>query len=990
MPQREASVRGDDAPAIRLDLRNEWACLGDRRVELTPREFAVLRMLVERAGQLVTKEALLAAVWSDAVVSEAALTSCIRDLRRALADCSRAPRYIETVHRRGFRFIARVAESTPVVAPSDPRHGVAARRPTLVGRAAELARLRGHYEAAAAGQRQVVFVTGEAGIGKTALVEAFLGELGAGVRVGRGQCIEQFGAGEAYLPVLDALARLGRAAGGEALVATLERHAPAWLAHLPGLLGDDALAAVQRRADATTRDRTLRELIEAFDVLAAETPLVLVLEDLHWSDSATIELLAMLARRSEFARLLILGTYRPADAVATAHPLRAAAQELRVHGRCAEVALDFLDEGAIGDYLAGRFAGASFPSRFAGVLHANTSGNPLFLVNVIDDLVERGQLREDGGRWALTVSPESVASTVPRTLWEMVERQIERLAPPEREVLTAASVAGSEFSAAVLHGEPSEPRAAEESCESLARQGRFLRAAGVAEWPDGTVAARYAFIHALYRNVLYERIPIGHRVDLHRRLGARLERAHGTRAAEIAGELAMHFEQGRDLERAVRFRRAAADAALRRHAHCEAADHAGRALELLAALPESPAAIEQELSLQMIRGAALISMGWAAPEVGRTYARASELCARVGLAPQCFPVLIGLFGFSITRADVTGARALAGQMREMAAKADDAALQLWAHTAAGMVGFFEGEISGALDQMERASAIYDPARHSPSWLPAYWGGQDVGVNLAVHTAWMHWIRGFADRAAAGMGDALARARTLEHPYSLAFACHFAASFHECRGEVDAVRALEQEPIVCSTSPDLAMLATLRAVHRGWLRCQEGAGQAGVDEIRSGIAAYRGTGSEFGVPTYLALLAEACGRAGRPADGLAALADARDAAERGGAHYWDAELRRLEGTLRLQARPGHADAEAEACFRAAIGIARRQGARLLELRATTDLGRLWQRRGRAREAARSLSAALSGLVEGHGTRDLREARALCESLEGHRAGAPRPG
>lgn len=324
-------------PAVRLDLANEWAWCGDRRLRLTPRAFAVPRLLVERAGTLVTRDDLLGAVWRDAVVSDAAIDSCIRDLRRALGDRSDAPRYIQTVHRRGFRFVGPVeppagspppATTSPRTVPApgllQPGHGdgPAARsgRPdlsdpppktaALVGRDAPLGRLRLALERAVAGQRQLVFVSGEAGIGKTALVEAFAADIGGdGVRVGRGQCVEHYGAGEPYLPVLEALGRLGRAAEGEQLVEALMRHAPTWLVELPGLLGDADLEAAQRRAQGTSRERMLRELVEALEALTADAPLVLILEDLHWSDSATIDLLGMLARRREPARLLVVATY---------------------------------------------------------------------------------------------------------------------------------------------------------------------------------------------------------------------------------------------------------------------------------------------------------------------------------------------------------------------------------------------------------------------------------------------------------------------------------------------------------------------------------------------------------------------------------------------------------------------------------------------------------------------------------------------------------
>jgi DNA-binding winged helix-turn-helix (wHTH) protein len=601
-----------DSPAVRIDPETGWAWRGDERLDLAPKAFAVLCHLIQRPEHLVTKDELLAAAWGDTVVGEATLTSCIRDLRKALDDSSRAPRYIETVHRRGFRFIGPVG--APRASPP-PRPASSPPASMLVGRDADLARLDALLATAVGGQRRVVFVTGEAGIGKTTLVEAFIARMNNAedIHVGRGQCVEQYGASEPYLPLLEALGRMGREPRGDALRRVLRQYAPTWLVQLPALLADEEIEAVQRRAQGTTRERMLRELIEALDAFGTDAPLVLVLEDLHWSDAATIDLVAMIARRRDPAPLLVVATYRPADVAALAHPLKPVQQELRVHGHCEELALDFLGEAAVGEYLARRFPGASFSPDVARVLHENTSGNPLFLVNVVDDLVAQGHVREDDGRWTLSIPLERVAAGVPHTLSQMIEKQIDRLAPREQAVLAVASVAGADFSAALSAADGIDPRDGERSCEALARRGQFLRAAGPAEWPDGTVAGRYAFIHAMYRSVLYERIPIGHRVGLHLRIGARLERAHGARAGEIAGELAMHFEHGRDFARAVHYRRHAAEMALRQHGYREAVDHAKHGLGMLAALPESPERNRQEIEIQTVLGAATLARAISAP-----------------------------------------------------------------------------------------------------------------------------------------------------------------------------------------------------------------------------------------------------------------------------------------------------------------------------------------------------------------------------------------
>jgi predicted ATPase/DNA-binding winged helix-turn-helix (wHTH) protein len=983
--------RGDVPPAVRIEPANEWAWCGERRLELTPKAFAVLRYLVARAGRLITKDDLLTTVWRDAVVSDAALTSCIRDLRRALRDSSQTPRYIETVHRRGFRFIGPHAVSTaepalhPAPAPTD-----------LVGRDAELARLRDLFARGMTGRRQLIFVTGEPGIGKTALVEAFLAEIGGRetLAIGRGQCIEHYGAGEAYLPLLEALGRLGRAPRGERVVQALARYAPTWLTQLPALLADEELEAVQRRAQGATRDRMLREMVEALDALSVDEPLVLLLEDLHWSDASTIDLLARWAGRREPARLLVLGTYRPADIAAASHPLRTVKQQLQIHAHCEELPLAFLDEVAVSAYLARRFSRHGLPPELARVVHRMTGGNPLFVVNVVDDWIAQGQVSETDGTWALTVPVEDVAAAGSRTLGQMVDKQVERLAADEQAVLAVASVAGAEFSAGIVDAGGIDAHTAELVCETLARRGQFLRAAGVAEWPDGTVAGRYAFIHALYQQALYARVPMGERVALHRSTGERLERGYGARAGDIAGELAMHFEQGRDAERAVRYRRHAGEHALGQHAYREAADHAKRALTALADWPVSSHRTRQELALQVLLGAALTpTYGYAVPDVARAYARARELCVAAGDTALQFPVLIGLGRFYLVRGELDTARAIASELLTTAEAMADIAPRLAGHNAVGVVSFYSGDFAAALAHLEEGIALYDPNAHGPMRSPVFQLGQDPGVSCTTHAAMALWMLGYPERAATRSREAIALAHTLDHPFSVSYACHFAAGLHQWRRDRRAMQHVEDEARPLDAEHGFGLFETAGAIQRGWLSARDGHERDAVAQMREGIAHHRAIGAEVLVPAFLGLVAEVHVRLGQRDEGLAAVSEAFAAAQQTGQHYWEAELHRLRGALSLQAGVGGAPAhQAESCFRQALDLARRQQAKSLELRAATSLSRLWADQRRTDEARALLSDVYAWFTEGFDTPDLADARVLLEALgrsAGGRARRARP-
>jgi predicted ATPase len=844
-------------------------------------------------------------------------------------------------------------------------------------RRAELARLHELLGRAMDRQRQLVFVTGEPGIGKTALVEAFLSGTGLmeTLRIGRGQCVEQYGAGEAYLPVLEALGRLGRDPRGDQLVQILKQHAPTWLAQLPALLSDEDLEAVQRRAQGATRERMLRELVEGLDILTVDSPLVLVLEDLHWSDSATIDLLAMLARRREASRLLVIGTYRSADVAVTEHPLKATKHELELHGQCEEIPLEFLSVSAVAEYLSRRFAQPEWPSDLARALHRRTDGNPLFLVNTIDDLIVRGQLHEVDGQWVLSVPVEDLARDAPETLWQMVEQQIERLTPDEQAMLAVASVAGAEFSAAVAMSDSIGVREGERRCAALARRGEFLRTTGVAEWPDGTVAGRYAFIHSLYQRVLYARIPFGHRVGLHLRTGERLEQGYGQRAGEIAGELAMHFAEGRDFARAARYHHQAGEIALRQHGYREAADHLTRALDLLKSLPDSQERARQELTLYVMLGSALTAVkGHAGREVEQAYARARELCEQVDDVPRLFPVLLALGWFYLIRGSQDAARDVGRRLLGMAETTRDAAIFLGAHHALGVGCFYGGEFETAVAHLERGMELYDPAAHSPTRSAAFRLNVDSGLSCTLHGAWALWALGYPARAVARMQEALELAPLIDHPFSLAHGHRFAAAFHQSLRSRAASHEQVERSVALSTEHGFGAVLIAANFHRGWLLAREGREEDGLALMRAWVAACREIRSECLLPGYLAWLAEMYGDIGRPQEGLDLVDEALATGTRSGNHYWTAELYRLRGALT------GTEKDAESSFVEAIAIARRQRAKSFELRAATSLSRLWGRQGKTREAHALLAEAYAWFTEGFDTADLTDARALLEELE----------
>ncbi len=576
----------------------------------------------------------------------------------------------------------------------------------------------------------------------------------------------------------------------------------------------------------------------------------------------------MLARRREPARLLVLGTDRPVEVIVSGHPLKVLKQELARHGQCADLALEGLSEAAVAEYLAVRFPGGDWPE-LARVIHRRTEGQPLFMVNVGKELMARGMLVEQAGRWEWKGSTEAVEEVAPESLRSMIAGQFERLSLKEQRVLEVGSVAGVEFSAAaVAAGLRADGVKVEGSCEGLVR-GQWLRAAGMAEWPDGTVAARYGFLHALYPEALYHRLAPARRVELHRRLGARGEAAYGEQAAEIAAELALHFERGRDSGRAIRYLRQAAETASRRCGYREAIGHLARGLELLQSLPDTAERSRQELDFQLALGPAWMAIkGYASPEVGETYTRARALCRQVGEAPQLFSVLCGLWVSHFVRAEHPRARALGEQLLDLAQSLHDPALLLEAHVALGAGLLHMGEPNAARSHLEQGIALYDPEQHRSR---AFLYGQDPGVAGLSNCSMALWLLGYPDQALKRSREAIALAEECAHPFSLAFALCFVAWLQQFCREWRATIERAEATIALSTEQGFVIWLEMGVILRGRALAEQGQEREGMAQMHQGLLAYSTIGTGLLRPHFLGLLAEVYEKAGQIEEWLAVLA-----------------------------------------------------------------------------------------------------------------------
>ncbi len=621
----------------RLDRDQRLLFRGSEIIPLAPRLYDTLLALVESGGRVADKEDLLRRVWQDAFVEEGSLARNVSTLRKLLGEGPRDHKYIVTVPKRGYRFVAALAtpraldqqeagagsmSSGPASAQistgegndttsstSDPASE--GRPQNFVGRDLEMKRLEGHFESMLAGNGKLVFLTGEAGMGKSSLAERFINSIHPRhpeLRVATGRSVEQYGPGESYLPFLDALSGLLREHGDQ-IRNQLRRQAPTWCLQLPAFNSEAEMKALRSETAGATKQRMLREIGDALGALSLDAPLLLLLEDLHWADRPTIDLLRHLCHRVETQRVLVLATLRPEDIQIPNHALKNCIAEIKARHSCDEIVLDALTGEEVCILLCRRFEPNQFPREFASLIWKRTDGNPLFTVSLLDFLASSGDIVHDGVSWNMTSPPAQMVQKIPDSVRAMIRQKTEVLEPEARLALQYASIEGEEFlSSVVARLLDTEQLRVEEGLVSLAQNHRLLRVLGEEELPDGALVTRYAFAHSLYQNVFYEEIVAARRTQLHAIAGEQLLKHYGGMASRIAGQLAMHFERGRNWVRAVEFLMIAAANARNMYANSQAEEHYTHALEVSARLAENARA-EAQFRIYEKRAAVYLATG---------------------------------------------------------------------------------------------------------------------------------------------------------------------------------------------------------------------------------------------------------------------------------------------------------------------------------------------------------------------------------------------
>lgn len=956
-------------PPYRLDLEEERLWRGPDEVSLKPKVFAMLRYLATNPRRLISKRELLAEVWDDSHVSPATVRGALRELRAALGESEGAAPIIETVHGRGYRFLAGepAEDETENEAPPPPQ------TPVLFGRHAALHDLRGWLADAMGGRRAIGFVTGEPGIGKTSLVETLQAELEQDdVLCARGQCISGHGGDEPYRPLLEALTRLGRHARGRSVVDLLRRHAPTWLIELPGLLESRDRRGLEASTFRINQERMLRELADALEAICEREPVALFLEDLHWSDRATLDAIELLARRTEPARLLIVATHRPVTRRPddeTATRLAEMRAELHLHRLCSDLALPALSSADTRAYLGGRYPGVHELDALADFVFDRSEGNPLLMVSFSDEIERHGTIEQREGAWHF--APPSEMPEVPFGVRAMIEHQIDQLPSEEEQALEAASVAGVEIDAdaVVTAFAPALP-GIDRSLGRLAREHGLL---------EKRRAGSLRFRHALHQEIAYARLPDGRKKELHLRLGEHLEQQHQGRVYPRAAELSMHFDHGGDHARSARYAVQAADAAFARSAHAEAVALLRRAQPLLPTLPDGAERRRLEFVVPAKLGQSLAATkGYTDPEVRDAYHLAHERASKLtDTAPELVSVLAGLCGFHELRGEHAAAYDVARQERALADRSSDPYDLVVASVSMSIVLQSMGRYEEADRHIESALTHFDPEQHDITTRPHL---NDLGVHALAHRSLLHANAGRLEEAQEAAAAARARARKLGHIPSIILADFYTMMFHSGCRDLDATEAAATACLELSMAHGFPFYIPITFVISGSTKARQGNPEEGIPLLEQGIALLDSVGARLGLPLYLALRAEARGLAGDFDAGLADVAHGFEVAHETEEYPGRVELHYVKGKLlSWKARSTGGDdaglGENEKAFGDAIALGRQSASISSILEPAVELARLWQASGRAEEAKALLDGACAPFSETADAAILSEARAL---------------
>jgi class 3 adenylate cyclase/predicted ATPase len=836
----------------------------------------------------------------------------------------------------------------------------------LVGREEELELLGRRWRRARTGAGQVVLLAGEPGIGKSRLVAALQEHIEAEPHTTLRYFCSPHYQDSALHPFI---AQLQRAASFERedtprerldkLRALLSPASPpeedvAILADLLSIpTGDGYLPIVltsQRK-----KEKSFDALARQLEGLARRHPIMMVFEDAQWIDPSSRDLLDGVVAQVASLPALLLITFRPDFQSAWTGKSHISA-----------MVLNRLDHSAGAALVRSMFGNRTLPSELVDEIAERTDGVPLFVEELTKAVLEAGA---DGVARAVSTAPQP-GLAVPPTLHSSLMARLDRIGTVAKEVAQIGAAIGREFSydllASAAHRSDSELRAA---LDRLIGAGLVFRRG---EPPD----ASFLFKHALVQDAAYGTLLRGPRGELHARIAGVLEERLATAAEGQPEILAHHCANAGLTEKAVFYWQEAGERSKARSAMAEAIRQMRKALDLLSHLPDTPGRQRTEVGLQLALGGALIAAkGHAAEETGKAYARARRLCELLNDTPNLSKALWGEFVHHHVRAETDRSHRVAEELLDLAGRQNDTATLVAGHRAVGDSWLHRGELDSARAHLERGLALYDPAQHRSLTILF---AENARVAMLSFLSLTLGVLGFADQARARSRESLAEARELSHPISLAFALSVACRLHFVLKDPHTVRLRADELIALTTEQRFAFFLAMGTAYRGWTLVEAGDADAGTELLRRGIEGFQASGAAWILPFYFAQLATAHAKAGKPEDGLGRLSEALVLTVTSGVRWFEAELHRHRGELLRTAHP-RAEAEAEAAFCRAIEIARRQNAKLWELRAAVSLARLWRDQDKRDEARVHLAPIYGWFGEGLDTPDLQEARALLDEL-----------
>jgi DNA-binding winged helix-turn-helix (wHTH) protein/tetratricopeptide (TPR) repeat protein len=958
-------------PPFRLDSNNEQLWRGSKEIRLRRKTFAVLRHLVEHPGQLVTKAALLDAVWPDVSVSDSMPAISVRELRKALGDAADTPRFIETVHGRGYRFIAEV-KLEPVEGPASPpppqQPSFAPQlQPTLyVGREPERAEVRAALADAASGRGRICLISGEAGIGKTRLCAEIAIEAGIdGITVLAGHCSEQ----EAvpYLPFVEILEHWGdrwdspgdlrRALGADA--PELARLLPKLRRIIPDLPPPMELTVEQAR----------RQLFNSFTNFIAQRckaqPTILVLEDLHWADDSTLALINHLSRRHSDLPLLMIATFRESEI--DLNPSLSKTLEGLIRGRLAtQLRLEGLPTSEVAQMLQG-LSGQTPPATVVSEIHAETGGNPFFVEELFEHLAEENRLYDSAGNFHPELKIGELE--VPRNVRLVVGRRLARLSDATRRVLAVSAVIGRSFTFELLEAAAGANADTLLDCLDEAQHGGIVRS--TTQCPE----ARFEFSHELIRQAILTQLSVARLRRLHLEVAEIIERVCSTTLEDHYAELAHHYAQTTNLGKAVTYLRLAGQQAGARSAHQEALSLLNSSLDLLRTMPETTERDSQELATQAALATILIGIkGDGAPEVKTSLSRVVDLSRRVGECPQLLTALYQLASFHLNRGEHRTAQELAKDLLRVAQRAGDPAAMMVGHAVLGSTAYWLGEFAFAHSNLEQAVALYDHELHGQIAL-VY--GLDPVLDALGYDGYTLWQMGYPDQALDSARRGLAIAQKAARPDRLATALNYLAIAHMLRWENEMAIARAEEAVGLAFKEGLPFRAAIGVVTLGAAMVQSDQDDKAIEQLERIGQAIEASGSRLS-PLHAGALAHAYAKTGKVSEALSLVTRVLGGVRETSSFSDEPWLFSLKGQLFLLKDPPDL-AEAERSFVKAIELAQKMGAKSLELRASLNLARLLSKQGHRKEARATLSEIYNWFTEGLDTSDLKNSRSLLESL-----------